>query len=304
MKRPGMIILLTAVSCAGSTAELLFVRGTNVRLRAEPNTNSTIVATVQGGTSVKSIGTTGVTETIGPWSGVWHEVTVTSGPSTNSSGWIFGAFLVTPEEGPATLLESADSADSPGEAVRRYERLQTEFPAYNEHGLFETDVWVANRIAVNKCWEHKLGQPDLDERAVIEQSAVAIQNQDAEALLALASCDFILMEGGCAGGSARRTDVTRSSGTRDCSGNGSRLVAPGRWLLRYWRLPRILFTFLGSLRTPLPEFCVHPGTTKSVSPHCLRRLFVNGTPLRELQRVKRKPRTRMAGASVAPTLRP
>ena len=199
MKRPGMIILLAAVSCAGSTAELLFVRGTNVRLRAEPNTNSTIVATVQGGTSVKSIGTTGVTETIGPWSGVWHEVTVTSGPSTNSSGWIFGAFLVIPEEGPAALLESADRADSPAEAVRRYERLQTEFPAYNEHGLFETDVWVANRIAVNKCWEHKLGQPDLDERAVIEQSAVAIQNQDAEALLALASCDFILMEGGCAG---------------------------------------------------------------------------------------------------------
>ena len=196
-----IITVVTAVSCTGPAEEPMFVRGTNVRLRVEPSTDSAIVATLQGGTSVNSIGTTAAPETIGPWSGVWHEIKVTSGGADETTGWIFGAFLVPPGEGPAALLQSADNARSPGEAVRAYERLLAEFPAYNEHGLFETDLWASNRIVVNKCWEHKFAalQSDLDEHTVLARSVTAIQNRDAETLMALGSCDFILMEGGCAG---------------------------------------------------------------------------------------------------------
>lgn len=187
--------------CPAREPQLMYIRGTNILIRESPGTDASVAGKLQGGRSVFSCITTENEETIGAWSGVWHQIMVNTGPERGKTGWVFGAFLVPESEGPGALMESIDH-QNPESALEDYLYLQKYYPEFEEGGGLEPyEFMVRNEININRCWIDRM-QPQTAGKteSEVRQAVInAIQTKNSAALKDLASCEFVFMENYCVG---------------------------------------------------------------------------------------------------------
>lgn len=215
-----LITLLLAVShCsqAGQTTELTgayIIRGTNVRLRAAPNTDSEILAVLQGGDMILMTQKTTEPATIAGNEGYWYKGTVQSGPEKGKVGWVFDNLIVPEDEGPYFQVEQASKIDDHEEAIRSLREIVRDFPRYQEVGLYSFQEIAVTEIGIRQCWLDRSSTAGAETQSeLLDALKEASTGENRVAVQQTLSCQFILMEGGCAGdplpAAPSSTDIAR-----------------------------------------------------------------------------------------------
>ena len=201
-----LITLLLAVSyCsqAGQTTELTgayIIRGTNVRLRAAPNTHSEILAVLQGGDMIRMTKKTTEPETIAGNEGHWFKGSVQTGPEKGKVGWIFDTLIVPEEEGPYFQVEQASKIDDHEEAIQALRTIVRDFPRFQEVGLYSFQEIAATELSIRQCWLDRSSTTGAENKSeLLDALKEATTGKNKVAVQQMLSCQFILMEGGCAG---------------------------------------------------------------------------------------------------------
>lgn len=183
-------------SVFGQQANLRSVVADSVRIRSAPSLSADVIGFYNRGDTVLEIDRTTRTETIGGKTGVWVKVE----RGCADRGWVFGAFLGSPEQGIDFAFSRAQALEysDPAQAIVKYQDILRQFPlakrAEGCHGLYEAKQEIPFRIDVVSCIRNdNRGSPKTAELVDIVKKA--IQTNDPKMLQTIIGCDFSIFVG-------------------------------------------------------------------------------------------------------------
>ncbi|EMY71214.1 SH3 domain-containing protein [Leptospira vanthielii] len=148
-----LILILVLQFCKDQTENsepknFSFIKGKNIHLRELPDQKSKSLGFLQGGNKVEIILEPNNKTKIGNLIGKWIKVKVLSGKLVDNEGYVFSQFILEKGSDPINLIYKEI------EIVKRKEYLQklkSDYPEYNEFGLYTFDELIDYEILVNDC---------------------------------------------------------------------------------------------------------------------------------------------------------